>query len=205
MFTGGGDAGEDVRAPYGLRGSVVLYGGDAILFKKLPLLLVLWAVVCCAGTEQPTLDSAQTPLCSGTVKQVVFEDFSGTIPIPYSEHYTITLDEIRFERMGAQGEVNSGVWAAEAPPGSVQDLFDKLGALDCRQIERIVSDGWPEIVPVGGGRTHYRIEYEDGSIYELRYGEGITYINAQAMTRPIREFLRTLRLPAAAWEIYLDP
>ncbi len=87
--------------------------------------------------------------------------------------------------MGDVGEpVNRGVWTVEAPPGSAEALFDTLGAVDCRQIERIVPDGWPEVVAVGGGAVSYKIEGKDGNVFELRFADSVTYRNAQSITGP---------------------
>ncbi len=176
--------------------------GFRIAVGLAPLCGVLFSA--CAFLSWP--GSLPPRACPRTVVKVVYIDASGTIPDPFAERYTITPDEIRFERTGdVDGPVNRGVWVIEASPEPVRELFDELGTVNCRQIRPIFPAGWPDMAPIGGGSRSYIIEGEDGTVFELRFAEGVTYRNAQAITDPIREFLAAFELPPEARGPYLDP
>ncbi len=137
----------------------------------------------------------------GTVARVTYEDDSGPLPERYAERYTITLDGIRFERAAAEGgPTNRGVWEVDPVPGSVQALFDTLGAVDCRQIVRT----GPDELPIGGGHRWYEIEYESGRTCHVGPWPEEYYDNASLITRPIRAFVRAILLPAEAQQFWLD-
>jgi hypothetical protein len=142
--------------------------------------------------------------CPGAVVQVTYTDYSGTIPDPFTERYTITLEEVRFERLGHEADmVNRGVWIVAAAPAEVRDLLAGLSGVDCRQIKPILPESWPD-APIGGGATEYQVKYESGGLFEMRLGEGVTYENARLVTDPVRDFLRALQLPLEARAPYLD-
>lgn len=145
----------------------------------------------------PKLLATATPVpCPGTVVRVTYEDYSGPVADRYTEYYTITLDGVTFERTGEEGgPINRGSWTVEASPGSIEALFEELGAVDCRQIKEVQ----PEEVPIGGGSRLYKIEYEGGGRFGMWYHEGVTYENGEAVTGPVRAFVRDLRLPDEAW------
>jgi len=166
------------------------------------LILILLLVLLCACALRLALRLSKPLPCPGVVTRVVYEAYPGVIPDPFTERYTITLDEIRFERTGGD-PVNRGVWTLAAPPGSIETLFETLGAVECRQIKRVLPEGWPDEAPLGGSVTTYRIEYE-GGVFELRYGDGVWYEGAKVMTDPIRDFLRAIDFPEEAWGPYLE-
>jgi len=172
--------------------------------KAAHLLLLPPAAILCACLSWSAIAPAPFFYCPGTVVQVTYTDYSGTIPEPFTERYTITLDEVRFERLGHEEDlVNRGVWVVAASPAEVRDLLDGLSGVDCRKIKRILPEGWPD-APIGGGATEYQIKYESGGLFEMRLGEGVTYENALTLTDPIRDFLRALQLPLEARGPYLD-
>lgn len=137
----------------------------------------------------------------GPVTRVYYAEDSGPVPDRYAERYTITVDGIQFERAAAEGgPINRGVWEIDPAPGSVQALFDTLGAVDCRQIVRT----GPDELPIGGGQRWYKIEYESGRTCHVGGWPEEYYKNASLITRPIRAFVRTIQLPAEAQQFWLD-
>ena len=137
----------------------------------------------------------------GTVTRVTYVDDSGPVPDRYAERYTITVDGIRFERVAAEGgPINRGVWEIDPTPGSVQALFDTLGAVDCRQIVRT----GPDELPIGGGHRWYEIEYESGRTCHVGHWPEEYYDNAALITKPIRAFVRDIELAAEAQQFWRD-
>ncbi len=162
-----------------------------------PFLLVLCLGLSCGCGFQ----AARGRPGPGTVTRVYYAEDSGSIPDRYAERYTITGDEIRFERTGEEGgPVNRGVWTVDAAPGSVEALSGLLGTVDCRQIVRT----GPDELPIGGGDRWYEIEYESGRTCHVGPWPEEYYDNASLITRPIRAFVRTIQLPAEAEQFWLD-
>ena len=156
-------------------------------------MLLLWVTILPACQPEPAP-------CPGTVVRAIYQDYSGPLPDRHTERYTITPEGVRFERTGDEGgPINRGVWAVEVAPGSVQALFDTLGAVDCRQIAPIA----PESPEIGGNELLYQIEYEDGRTFDLWYREGYRYTNGHLITDPLREFVRAIQLPPEAFDLFL--
>ena len=178
------------------------------LNRLLPVLCaaLLWA--CKPSAEEPPVAGTGTRAvreqlsCPGTVSQVTYQEYSGPLPDRYTERYIITLDGIQFERTGEEGgPVNRGAWDIVAPAGSVEALFETLGAVECEGIEEIA----PQVPEIGGGETLFRIEYEGGGSFGLWYRQGYRYTNAESITAPILEFVHTLRLPDKARNLLFLP
>lgn len=138
----------------------------------------------------------------GAVSEVLYQEYSGPLPDRYTERFTITRDRVQFERTGEEnGPVNRGIWELETAEGSIEALFETLGAVDCQVIDEIS----PEAPEIGGGETLYRIEYEGGGTFGLWYRQGYRYSEAELITDPIREFVGALQLPDDAFSLFKTP
>lgn len=133
--------------------------------------------------------------CPGSVSEVTYIAHSGPVLEPWTETVLISRAAVMFERGGETGgSVNIGTWQSAVDPAAIDQLFQTLGAVNCREIKEIHSDD-----PVdGGGSELYEIEYESGGSFALWFVEGATYSGAESITGPVLRFIEQCPLPTEA-------
>lgn len=164
------------------------------MFRKIGLIFTLLVVFALAGCQEEEN--------MNDISQITIVSEAGSIlpELQWHEEYMITKDSVTFRRSGNAdaSDVNAGSWDIPADAHEITDLFMVLETVDLKSIERVE----PLDTPDGGGSSFYTITFANDRSFSLNYNPGVTYTNGELITKPLQDFLDTLKLPIEAVNRY---
>lgn len=157
--------------------------------KTLILVLMLGIMVTLAGCNRMT---------EKQLTGIIYTYHTGPVlpEAQFAEQFIISREGVEFTRngMAENSLINSGAWQIPAEEQFIQELFDRLQLIQCKEIKRIE----PVDTPDGGYTVSYEMVYVDGSRCGLMYDPGVEYIGGEAVTNPVTNFIATINLPSDA-------